>query len=341
MAPRAFICGLKGTALAEEERAFLRDARPWGVILFRRNIGELDDIRRLCGAVRQALGRGDAPILIDQEGGRVQRIGPPHLRAYPSGATYGQLYDLNPLLGVEAAHLGARLMALDLASLGVTVDCVPVLDVPAEGNTPAIGDRTLGRTVDSVSTLGGAQIDGMLSGGVIPVIKHLPGHGRAQVDSHQELPRVDASLAALQAQDFAPFRLLASKAPLGMTAHVVFSAIDDSAPATLSGAVIANIIRGRIGFDGALMTDDISMGALSGDFRGRAEAAIRAGCDLVLHCNGEVGEMTEIAIGAPELAGDALRRTERALAARTEPAPVDRPALEARFDSLLAKAPVA
>lgn len=341
MAPRAFICGLKGTGLADEERAFLRDTRPWGVILFKRNIGEPDEIRRLCQAVREALERKDAPILIDQEGGRVQRIGPPQLRAYPTGAVYGQLYGLNPLLGVEAAHLGARLMALDLAGLGISVDCVPLLDVPAEGVTPAIGDRTLGGTVDSVTTLGGAQIDGMLSGGVLPVIKHLPGHGRARVDSHQELPRVDAPLAALQARDFAPFRLLAGKAPLGMTAHVVFSAIDDSAPATLSGAVIANIIRGRIGFDGVLMTDDISMKALSGGFRGRAEAAIRAGCDVVLHCNGELGEMTEIAAGAPELAGDALRRTERALAQRTDPAPVDRAALEARFDSLLAKVPVA
>jgi beta-N-acetylhexosaminidase len=234
VAARAFICGLQGTAITDDERAFLRDARPWGVILFKRNIGEPDEVRRLCADVRQSLEQEDAPILIDQEGGRVQRIGPPHVRAYPSGAAYGRIYEINPMLGVEAAHLGARLIALDLASLGITVDCVPVLDVPAEGNTPAIGDRTLGRTVDSVSTLGAAQMDGLLSGGVLPVIKHMPGHGRAVVDSHKELPRVEAPVAELQAQDFAPFRLLAGKAPLGMTAHVVFGAIDDSAPATLS-----------------------------------------------------------------------------------------------------------
>ena len=228
-------------------------------------------------------------------------------------------------------------MALDLLDLGISVDCVPVLDVPAEGNTPAIGDRTLGSTVDSVSTLGGAQLDGILGGGVLPVIKHMPGHGRAQVDSHLELPRVEAALADLDAQDFKPFRLLAVKAPLGMTAHVVFSDIDADAPATLSATVIVNIIRGRIGFDGALMTDDISMRALSGDFRGRAEAAIQAGCDLVLHCNGDLGEMNEIAEGTPEIAGDAERRTESALAARRPPEPMDRAALEARFDFLLGK----
>ena len=339
MAPRAFICGLQGTVLSEDERAFLRDAQPWGVILFGRNVGEPDEVRRLCSEIRQILGREAAPLLIDQEGGRVQRVGPPHVRRYPPGAAYGQLYEMNPMLGVEAARLGARLIAFDLAALGINVDCIPVLDVPAEGNTPAIGDRTLGRTVDSVSTLGAAQMDGLLSGGVLPVIKHMPGHGRAVVDSHKELPRVDAPLAELLVQDFAPFRLLAGKAPLAMTAHIVFRDLDDSAPATLSGPVIGKIIRERIGFDGALMTDDISMGALSGGFRDRSEAAIRAGCDLVLHCNGDMGEMTEVAAGVPELDGDSLRRTERALAALKAPEPGDRSALEARFDWLLGKIP--
>ncbi len=337
MTPRAFICGLQGTALSDEERAFLRDAQPWGVILFARNVGEPDEVRRLCGDVRETLGREAVPILIDQEGGRVQRIRPPHVRAYPSGAAYGQLYEISPMLGVEAARLGARLIAFDLMALGINVDCIPVLDVAMEGNTPAIGDRTLGRTVDSVSTLGAAQIDGLLSGGVLPVIKHMPGHGRAVVDSHQELPRVEAPLSELISQDFAPFRLLARKAPLGMTAHIVFRDIDENAPATLSGAVIGKIIRGRIGFDGALMTDDISMGALSGDFRRRAEAAIRAGCDLVLHCNGQMGEMSEVAAGVPELEGESLRRTERALGALKAPEPGDRAAMEARFDVLLGK----
>jgi beta-N-acetylhexosaminidase len=257
------------------------------------------------------------------------------MRAYPAGAVFGALYEQNPLLGVEAARLGAKLMALDLSALGITVNCLPVLDVPADGITGAIGDRTLGRTADAAATLGAAQIDGLLSGGVLPVIKHMPGHGRATVDSHQQLPRVDAPIADLEPQDFTPFRLLARKAPLGMTAHVVFTSIDGEAPATLSSIVIGNIIRERIGFDGALMTDDISMGALSGEFRGRAEAATRAGCDLVLHCNGELAEMHEIAAGAPELAGDALRRTEHALSLLRSADAVDRRALEARFDSLL------
>jgi beta-N-acetylhexosaminidase len=338
VAPRAFICGLAGTELSGDESAFLRDAQPWGVILFKRNIENLAQVRRLCASAREALGREDTPVLIDQEGGRVQRIGPPHLRAYPAGALYGELYRKDPLLGVEAAHLGARLIALDLLSLGITIDCLPCLDIPVAGMTTAIGDRTLGTTVDSVSTLGGAQIDGLMSGGLLPVVKHMPGHGRAVVDSHTDLPRVDAPLSELEAQDFAPFRLLAPKAPLGMTVHVVFTAIDDAAPATMSASVILNHIRHRIGFNGALMTDDISMGALTGSLRSRAEAALGAGCDLVLHCNGALEEMKEIAAGSPVLQGEALHRTEAALAHRRPPDEADRPALEARFDYLIGKA---
>jgi beta-N-acetylhexosaminidase len=340
VARRAFICGLSGTELTAEEAAFLRDAQPWGVIFFKRNIDTRDSVRRLCAGAREALGGEDAPVLIDQEGGRVQRIGPPHMRAYPAGPVYGRLYELDPLLGVEAAHLGAKLIALDLGALGITVNCMPILDVPEEGTTSAIADRALGSTADAVGTLGAAQIDGAFAGGVLPVIKHMPGHGRARADSHAELPRVDAAPSELDARDFVPFRLCAPKTPLGMTAHVVFSAID-GAPATLSSTVVANIIRGRIAFDGALMTDDISMGALSGDLRGRAEAALRAGCDLVLHCNGELPEMTEIASAAPELAGESLERTERALKLRREPEDVDRRALDAHFDTLLGKLAVA
>jgi beta-N-acetylhexosaminidase len=336
VAPRAFICGLAGTELSEPERAFLRDALPWGVILFGRNTDNPEQIQRLCDSVREALGREDAPILIDQEGGRVQRFGPPHLRAYPPGATYGQLYRADPLAGVEAAFLGAKLMALDLLALGITVDCIPVLDIIVEGSTSAIGDRALGDKPDEVVTLGGAQIDGVMAGGLLPVVKHMPGHGRATVDSHAGLPGVDATLVELEAQDFMPFRLLARRALLGMTAHVLFLDVDDGAPATLSSTVIGNIIRKRIGFDGALMTDDLSMGALSGAPRERAEAAIRAGCDLVLHCNGALDEMQDVTVGVPELAGDAARRTDAALAARRDPGAVDRGALEARFDLLLA-----
>jgi beta-N-acetylhexosaminidase len=337
---RAFICGLKGAYLSEEERTFLREAQPWGIILFKRNIDYPEQVRRLCRQVRETLQR-NAPILIDQEGGRVQRIGPPHLRAYPAGAVYGELYARNAFLGVEAAYLGARLIAHDLKDLGIDVDCAPILDVPVEGSTSAIGNRGLGRTADAVATLGGAQMDGFTAGGVLPVIKHMPGHGRATVDSHEKLPRVEASLAELEAQDFVPFRISARKAKLGMTAHVVFSAVDDRAPATLSAPVIANIIRKRIGFDGALMTDDISMGALSGGLRDRAEAAVRAGCDLVLHCNGQIEEMRQVAERMPELEGEALRRTDAALAARAEPDGVDRRALESRFDQLMVQAATA
>ena len=337
MAPRAFICGLSGTELSPDESAFLGDARPWGVILFSRNTDNPEQVRRLCASVREALEREDAPILIDQEGGRVQRLGPPHLRAFPAGARYGEMYLRNSLAGVEAAFLGAKLIALDLASLGVTVDCLPVLDIPVDGGTAAIGDRALGFSVDSVATLGGAQIDGLIAGGVVPVLKHMPGHGRAMVDSHQSLPQVDATMEELEGQDFTPFRLLAKRAPLGMTGHVVFLDVDDSAPATLSSAVIVNVIRERIGFDGALMTDDICMAALSGSPRERAERAIAAGCDLVLHCNGALAEMREVAAGVPELRDDALRRTDAALALRRPPDTVDRAALERRFDFLLSR----
>jgi beta-N-acetylhexosaminidase len=337
VAPRAFICGLSGTELSQEEHAFLREAQPWGVILFGRNAGNPQQTQRLCRAVREALGRENAPILIDQEGGRVQRFGTPHFRAYPAGARYGAAYLKNSLAGVEAAYLGAMLIALDLHSLGVTVNCMPVLDIPVEGTTAAIGDRALGDTVDAVATLGGAQIDGLLAGGVVPVVKHIPGHGRAMVDSHHELPHVDATMGELEAQDFTPFRLLAKRAPLAMTAHVVFLDLDDGAPATLSSTVIVNVIRARIGFDGALMTDDICMGALSGSPRQRAEAAIAAGCDLVLHCNGTLEEMREVADGVPELAGASLQRSDAALAYQRAPQDMDRGALERRFDFLLGR----
>ncbi len=335
---RAFICGLAGTALSEDEAAFLREARPWGVILFGRNVEHPEQIKALCTSVREALQREDVPVLIDQEGGRVQRIKPPHLRAYPAGTVYGRFYRRNPLSGVEAAFLGAKLIGLDLSALGINVNCMPVLDIPVEGGTTAIGDRALGRTVDAVATLGGAQIDGLLASGVLPVVKHMPGHGRATVDSHAEVPKVDATTAELEAQDFTPFRLLAKRSPLGMTAHVVFLDVDDSAPATFSSTVIASIIRERIGFDGALMTDDISMGALSGEPQARAERAIAAGCDLVLHCNGVMDEMLGIAAGVPELEGEPLRRCEAALAARRAPEDLDRQALESRFQFLLDQA---
>lgn len=339
--PRAFICGLAGKSLSEDERAFLREAQPWGTILFQRNIGSADQVRALCGEVRSVLGRDDAPILVDQEGGRVQRIGPPICRAYPAPAIFGRLYATDPLAGVEAARLGAKLMGLDLAALDISVNCTPMLDVPAAGSDPGvIGDRVLGADPDSVGTLGGAQIDGLMDAGLLPVIKHMPGHGRATTDSHKELPRVDATLAEIEMVDVQPFRLWARKAPLGMTAHVVYSAVDESSPCTFSATVIGKLIRGRIGFDGLLLSDDISMGALSGGYGYRTRRALGAGCDVILHCNAERQQMEGIAGAAPELEGEALRRAEAALAARRDPAPVDRAALERRFDSLLARAAV-
>jgi beta-N-acetylhexosaminidase len=341
LAARAFICGLSGTDLTSDERAFLRDSRPWGVILFKRNADNPDQVRRLTGAVREALEREDAPVLIDQEGGRVQRIGPPHIRPYPPGAVYGEIYRRSSLAGVEAAFLGAKLIALDLFDLGISVNCVPVLDIAVEGATKAIGDRALGDSVDMVATLGAAQLDGTFAGGLLPVIKHMPGHGRALVDSHTDLPRVDAAMGELEGQDFTPFRLISRRAPLGMTAHVVFLDVDEGAPATLSAVVIGNIIRERIGFDGALMTDDLSMNALSGSPASRAAGAIAAGCDLALHCNGDLMEMIEVAAAVSELSGDALRRTDAALALRRPPEAVDRRALDARFDLLLGQAAVA
>ncbi|MGQ7791463.1 beta-N-acetylhexosaminidase [Faunimonas sp. B44] len=341
MAARAFICGLAGPRLTEAEAAFLADAAPWGVILFGRNIRGPNQVRRLCADVRKALGRDDAPILVDQEGGRVQRIGPPHLAAYPPAGRFGRVYDSNPVLGVEAARLGAKLIGLDLAALGINVDCLPVLDIPVEGSDNIIGDRAYGLSTDTVTTLGGAAADGLLSAGVLPVMKHMPGHGRADADSHKALPKVTASREELEAQDFAPFRIWAKKIPLAMTAHVVYAALDPDRPATLSPKVIGEIIRGRIGFDGALMTDDISMGALSGDIGTRSRRAIAAGCDLVLHCNGDMEEMKAVADSVPELSGDRLRRTDAALAMLSPARELDRPAAEARFAELLGRAEAA
>jgi beta-N-acetylhexosaminidase len=337
---RAFICGLADTRLTGDERRALAETQPWGVILFARNVASKNQVRRLTADIRDALGRADAPVLIDQEGGRVQRIGPPHLPAYPAAGTFGALYRQNPLIGAEAARLGGKLIGMDLERLGINVDCLPVLDIPAPGSDAVISDRAYGAEVESVVTLGAAAAEGLLSAGVLPVMKHMPGHGRAAVDSHEALPVVDAALYELERTDFAPFRLCARRFPLAMTAHVVFSAVDDERPATLSPAMIA-IIRERIGFDGALMTDDIGMGALAGAAEERARRAIAAGCDLVLHCNGDLDEMLRVAEAVPQLDGRALDRTEAALAALSPPAPVDRSLLEARFSELLAMAEAA
>jgi beta-N-acetylhexosaminidase len=334
---RAFICGLAGPKLSDDERQFLRDQLPWGVILFARNLENADQIKALTGDIRAALDRGRVPILIDQEGGRVQRICPPLCRAYPAARTYGNLFHRDPVLGVEAARLGAKLIGFDLADLGITVNCMPVLDIPAEGSDAAIGDRAYGDDADTVLTLGGAAADGLMAAGIVPVMKHMPGHGRAKVDSHKKLAVIKTALETLETTDFMPFRLWARRIRAGMTAHVVLSAVDDKRPATLSDKVISGIIRGRFGFDGLLMTDDISMGALKGPVSARAEKAIRAGCDLVLHCSGDADEMAAVAAAVPELEADALRRAKAAFETASQPPAHDSKSLHARFDDILAQ----
>ncbi len=305
----ALILGCSGTSLTRREAAFFRDVQPWGFILFKRNIGTPDEVRALTAALRETVGRADAPILIDQEGGRVQRLGPPHWPKYPAGAKFGRLNGA----GRAMAWLGARLIAHDLASVGINVDCAPMLDVPVEGTHDIIGDRAYASDANSVTELGRAVAEGLMAGGVLPVIKHMPGHGRATCDSHLHLPVIDADRATLAASDFRPFQALADL-PFAMSAHVVFTAIDPSRPATQSKIVIDEIIRGAIGFDGLLMTDDLSMKALRGSYRVRTERAFAAGIDVGLHCNGQMRQMRGVVEATPVLAGEALRRAEAGMA---------------------------
>jgi len=329
----AAILGCQGPTLSAEEVAFFRDVRPWGFILFRRNIETPDQVRALTAALRETVDDPRTPILIDQEGGRVQRLGPPHWPKYPPGRAYGELATNDPLVRREITRLGARLIAHDLAGLGINVDCVPVLDVPSPDGHEIIGDRAYGQTVAEVATLGRAAAEGLIAGGVLPVIKHIPGHGRAMADSHLELPVVEASLDELDARDFEPFRVL-SDMPMAMTAHVIYTAVDRKRPGTTSKKVHREIIRGAIGFDGLLMTDDLSMKALKGDFTARAKAAHAAGCDVILHCNGDMAEMQAVVAGAKRLKGDARRRADAAMARLARVAePFDAAEVRARFDA--------
>ena len=330
---RAFITGLAGTTLSETERAFLRDAQPWGLILFKRNVADPVTLARLCDDCRDVLGRA-APVLVDQEGGRVQRLGPPHWPVYPPAVAYGRLYDRDAALGLAAARLGGRLIAADLRAVGIDVDCMPVADMPARGADAVIGDRAFGDDPAKIAALADAFAAGLSDGGVLPVVKHIPGHGRATADSHLKLPVVTAERATLETSDFAAFRPLAGL-PLAMTAHVVFTAIDPAAPATTSPVIVREVIRVSIGFQGLLMSDDVSMGALSGPIGERTRAAIAAGCDVVLHCNGAMDEMREVAAAAPSLAGEAARRAEAALARRRPAAAVDVAARRAEFLALM------
>ncbi|MQT14445.1 beta-N-acetylhexosaminidase [Segnochrobactrum spirostomi] len=320
---KAFITGFAGTALTADERAFLRDEQPWGAILFLRNCRDPGEIRDLVAAFRECLGRPDAPVLIDQEGGRVQRLKPPLWRRYPAGRTYGALHARDPEAGRLAARLVARLMADDLHALGINVDCLPVLDVPVPGVHDVIGDRAYAEDPETVIALGRAAAEGLLDGGVLPVMKHIPGHGRTEVDSHLALPVVRASRAELEAVDFRPFAALADL-PVAMTAHMVFEAIDPTAPATCSAMMIGDIVRGAIGFQGLLLSDDLSMQALEGSLGHRAARALAAGCDIALHCNGKIDEMREVAAASPPLEGEAARRAAAALGHLRAPSPFDR-----------------
>ena len=331
------IYGCAGFRLSAAERNFFRDTRPWGFILFARNISDPEQVKALIGELRETVEDRSAPVLIDQEGGRVARLGPPQWHERPPAARFGALYAQNPEVAWEACYLNARLIAHDLASLGINVDCLPVLDVPVPGAHDIIGDRAFAADPATIIALGKAQIEGLMDGGVLPVMKHIPGHGRAGADSHLALPRVSAKAAELSASDFVTFRSL-SQCPIAMTAHVVYESIDPQRPATTSAKVIRDVIRGEIGFDGLLMSDDLSMKALDGPLSVRARLALFAGCDLALHCNGDMEEMRHVAAGVTELRGPAAKRSEHALAHLSEPAPFDPGAAEARLAVLLGEA---
>jgi beta-N-acetylhexosaminidase len=340
MNTRAFITGISGPELGATEREFIRSARPWGFILFKRNVETPEQVTRLVGELRKEVGEPDAPVLIDQEGGRVQRFGPPHWPAYPAGAVFGALYEIDRALGLSAARLSARLIAADLIDVGVTVDCLPLADVPVPGSDAVIGNRAYGTEPGKVAAIARAVTEGLEEGGVLPVLKHIPGHGRATADTHFKLPEVDTPKAELERTDFAAFQPLADL-PMAMTAHVVFSALDPAHPATTSATIIEQVIRGVIGFQGLLMSDDVSMNALAGSIAERTRAIFAAGCDMVLHCNGKLDEMREVAAETPELSGRAMERAKRALASRRPPQAFDRAAARAELDALIKRAEMA
>lgn len=329
----AVIFGAAGVELSGDEIAFFRDVRPWGFIVFARNVASREQLRDLTAQMRDCVGRPDAPVFVDQEGGRVQRLRPPLAPDYPAASALGTLYRHDREAGLRAAWLMSRLHAFDLLSCGLNADCLPVLDVPVEGAHDVIGNRAYGKDPETVAAMGRAAMEGLQAGGVLPVIKHIPGHGRAFADSHHNLPVVDATLDDLRAHDFPPFVALAD-APMAMTAHVVYTALDADRPATTSPTVIADIIRGEIGFDGLLMSDDVSMKALSGDFGDRTEAILAAGCDVVLHCNGQMDEMRAVAERLRPLSGRALERADRALAGLGVRATDDEAALRSEFAAM-------
>ncbi|MEM9733748.1 MAG: beta-N-acetylhexosaminidase [Pseudomonadota bacterium] len=309
---KALICGVAGLSLLDEEIDFIAQHRPWGFILFARNVDTPQQVLALTQQMRTASGRQTVPIFIDQEGGRVQRLRPPHWHSYPAAQVLGQIHEQDEQAGLRATWLVSRLHAFDLGALGIYADCLPVLDVPVAGSHNVIGDRAYATAPDLVAKLGQAACEGVMAGGVQPVIKHIPGHGRAKADSHHDLPVVDTDRTTLEATDFAPFAAL-NTIPMAMTAHVIYAAIDPSNPATTSRVVMDEIVRGYMAYDGLVMCDDITMGALSGDLASRTRATLSAGCDIVLHCTGKMDEMEQVAEAAVPLEGAALARAERAL----------------------------
>ncbi len=334
MVPAIF--GLSGLALTADETAFFRDADPAGYILFGRNIESRAQVRALTDALRAIQGRDDLFICIDQEGGRVARMKPPIWPAYPAGEVFDRLYDTAPASAIEAARANGEALGLDLAEVGISVDCHPSLDVRQSGAHDVIGDRSFGHDPMRVAALGRATLDGLARAGVVGCIKHIPGHGRAMADSHKELPSVTASEEELE-RDLRPFRTLA-KAPVGMTAHVRYTAWDAENPGTLSPFVIGEIIRGRIGFDGLLLTDDLDMEALSGSVPERAVRALEAGCDIALNCWAKMEDMVGIAKALPTMTDAGQRRLAAALASCPQGAGTgDHATLVARRDALLAQ----
>jgi beta-N-acetylhexosaminidase len=334
---QAAIYGLEGVAMTAAERDFFRDSDPSGFILFRRNCEDQQQLLRLTDSLRELSGRDDVPILIDQEGGRVARMRPPAWPAFPPADRFAALYRTAPSSAIEAVRSNARALALMLRACGINVNALPLIDVRQEGASDIIGDRALGNEPMQVAALGRAVLDGMASAGVIGIIKHIPGHGRALVDSHKELPVVTATADELEV-DLEPFERL-SKAPMGMTAHVVYTAWDRERPASLSPTVIRDIIRERIGFDGWLMSDDLGMEALQGDFASRAAGVVAAGCDVALHCSGKMDEMIAVASAVPAMSAEGQDRLSRAMAAtRMELEPIDFAEQIAKRDQLLALA---
>lgn len=331
---RAMICGSRGLTLTKSEADFFRVTKPAGFILFARNCDTHDQIRGLVNSFLDCVGH-QALILIDQEGGRVQRLTPPNWKAYPTGQSIGQVYERDNEAGIEAAHLASRLIGSDLHDLGINMDCLPVLDLAFEGGHKVIGDRAYHNTPEIVSILGRAACEGLYSAGVLPVIKHIPGHGRAGADSHEKLPEVDALLEELEKLDFVPFKEL-NDMPAAMTAHILYTSLDAVHPATTSPCIIKEVIRDFIGFKGLLMSDDVSMGALSGTIAERTEALFAAGCDVALHCNGDLGEMIALESRSPELTDDSLARFELARDKIASPVPFDREAGWQRLQDLMA-----